>query len=154
MSQVNEWLNQVSEALATLYGLPSIVLVFILCLGLGYFLKTQRWCPNDKIPLIVIAFGVGFLPLISDWRSSPLPLRIWLVRNVVVGFIVGLAAWLTHNKILKRFEDSANGKPPVVEPPAPRPPDPLREIQLREQAAAPDPSPGSPPKGSLTQTIQ
>lgn len=105
MQEAGQKLDQLSELLNQLYGLPAIALVGILCLMAGWLLKTQSWFPNDGIPLVVILLGGAFLPLMSDWLSSKLPFRIWLVRNLVVGCIVGAGAWLMHKTVIKRIRD-------------------------------------------------
>lgn len=103
--RVNEWINELVEFLNHLYGLPGIALVALMCLLGGYFLKSQHWFPNQGIPTALVILGAALLPLISDFRDSPLPLRVWLVRNLVVGALVGLGTWAFHRLILKRIED-------------------------------------------------
>ena len=104
MNQVNEWINELVEALNALYGLPGIALVALFCLLVGYALKLCKRFPNEGIPLVLVILGGALLPLISDFRGSPLPLRIWLVRNVLVGMLIGLCTWLAHKLIIKRIE--------------------------------------------------
>jgi hypothetical protein len=105
MIQVNEWLNELSTFLNNLYGLPGITVVFVFCLFMGYVLKITKPFPNVAIPWLIIVIGGAVLPLISDFRDSPLPLRIWLVRNLVFGMLIGLLTWIFHNKILSKIED-------------------------------------------------
>ena len=90
------WLNQ-------LYGLPAIALVFLSCIVLGYVLKLVKGFPNDGIPLAVILWGAILLPLLTEYK--PGGLRIWLLKNILVGVIAGFIAWLFHNKILAKIED-------------------------------------------------
>lgn len=105
MDTLNDWLTELTDALNALYGLPGIALVALLCLVGGYVLKLQRWFPNEAIPLALVLMGGGLLPLVSDWAGSNLPFRIWLVRNLIVGCLIGLGTWLGHKLVIKRIED-------------------------------------------------
>ena len=119
MQNIDEWINQVVDLLNKLYGLPGIALVALMCLLGGYALRLCKCFPNNGIPLVVVIFGAAILPLISDFRSSPLPLRVWLVRNILVGALIGLCTWLFHNSVIKKLEN----KIPWIRDLLARPPD-------------------------------
>ena len=121
MQNVNEWLNQLVEFLNQLYGLPGIALVALLCLAGGYALRLCKCFPNEAIPLVLVVLGAALLPLISDFRESALPLRIWLVRNVIVGALIGLSTWLFHKVILKRVEEKFPWIKAVLDGPSDKP---------------------------------
>lgn len=122
---LEEMLRWVTDTLGKLYGLPGYVLVFLLCLVAGFVLKRSRWFPNDGIPLTVICLGGLVNSLIADPKADTLPLRIWVVKNVVVGLIIGFAAWQAHaqrRKIpgLKRFfPESSDSDPQAFTKPPP-----------------------------------
>lgn len=97
--------RQLSDFLGQLYGLPGYVLVCLSCIVVGYLLKLWPKFPNAAIPLVCVLWGVIFNPLIAPFSATHSPLRIWLVTHMLVGTVVGLIAWLIHNKILKRFEN-------------------------------------------------
>ena len=104
----NEFLTQLVEVLAKLNGLPGFALVFLLCLGFGFLLKTISRFPNEAIPLAVVLMGAIFNTLLADPKADTLPFRLWLFKNVVVGALVGLAAWGVHHNrtripLLKKF---------------------------------------------------
>lgn len=92
------WLNQ-------LYGLPAGLLVLCTCIVVGYGLKFWKAFPNQAIPLVVILFGGLMMSLIADSRTTSQPLRVWIVRNIGVGLILGTVAWIIHNKALSKLED-------------------------------------------------
>lgn len=85
-----------------LLGAPVGVLVGLLCLALGYALKVIPCIDNKWIPTAVIVAGVIFFPLLSE-RGETI-YRIWIAKNIVLGFIVACLTWLLHNKLLKRIE--------------------------------------------------
>jgi hypothetical protein len=115
MNGIGEKLDQVVDLLDRLNGLPAIALVLISCLALGYVLRLVRRFPNDAIPLAVILWGMAAMPLLSDFRTSGIQsLRIWLVRNVVLGLVVGFAAWAIHNRLLSAVEDWLATRFPIV----------------------------------------
>jgi hypothetical protein len=105
MEQLNDTITQIVEMLGKLYGLPAFGLVFIVCLAVGYGLRLWKKFPNDGIPLAVILCGPVFLPLIADPAADSIPWRIWFFKNFLIGLIVGVAAWVAHNKLLSKFED-------------------------------------------------
>ena len=43
--------------------------------------------------------------LIADPRADDFPIRIWLVKNFLVGVIIAGSAWTFHNRLLKRIEE-------------------------------------------------
>lgn len=98
LDQIIAWLNR-------LYGLPAGALVLGTCIVLGYILRFVKRFPNDGIPVAVVLWGAIAMSLVADSRASSMPLRIWVVRNVLVGMIIGLAAWMAHKIALSRLED-------------------------------------------------
>lgn len=92
---LNKFLLDISNLLGSLYGLPGFVSVYVFCLGFGFALKRTHWFPNDAIPLIVILWGSVWNALIADSRGE-LPIRVWIVKNIVFGAVIGFLAWLTH----------------------------------------------------------
>lgn len=87
-----------------LSGAPSGLLVFILCIAVGYVWKVIRVLPNRFIPLLVMLTGAG---LHAALQPSPNPS---IVRAAVVGFIIGFLAWLFHRLLLKKLEDKLGAK--------------------------------------------
>lgn len=102
---MNDYIDKIVSALNTLYGLPAVALVFGSCIALGYVLRFVRRFPNDGIPVAVILWGGIAMSVIADSRASSMPLRVWIVRNLLVGMIIGLGAWLVHKIALSRLED-------------------------------------------------
>jgi len=96
--------------LNSLYGLPAAALVFGSCVVWGYILRFIKRFPNDGIPVAVVLWGGIVMSLVADSRASSMPLRVWVVRNIMVGLIIGLLAWLAHKTILGRIEDWISSK--------------------------------------------
>jgi hypothetical protein len=99
----SDLLDQIVSALNVLYGLPSHILVGLSCIGLGYTLRFFKRFPNDGIPLACVFWGMLFNPMMAE-RTPGSPLRIWLVRHILIGLIIGLTAWVLHKKVLKKIE--------------------------------------------------
>lgn len=105
---LNSTLTELTTLLGKLWGLPSYMLVLMVCLIAGFALKRSKWFPNEGIPLAVIGTGALLMALIADPRADTLPLRVWLVKNVAFGAIIGGIAWALHYNrrklpIVKRF---------------------------------------------------
>lgn len=89
-------LTQTADLLGRLYSVPGYVMVFLSCLGFGYGLKKFRRFPNEAIPLAVIMWGTIWTMAIADPRADNFPLRVWMVKNLVFGSLIGAAAWALH----------------------------------------------------------
>lgn len=120
-------LQQISELLQNkLNGAPADLLVLIVCWVVGYLLRWIKRFPNDGIPIVVILMGAVVYPLIAD-DNNEITLRVWLVRNVAIGFGLGFGAWLTHTFILKWIENKLGlfvGDKTIVTPPVTPPAQP------------------------------
>lgn len=91
-----QWESSLSSA-------PTGVLVLLACLAAGYIVKFLPFVDNKWIPLIVIVVGLLSFPLLSC-RPPTEPVRVWLVRCLILGFVSSCFAWLAHNQLLKRLE--------------------------------------------------
>ena len=89
-----------------LYGAPSGVLLMFFAIALGYLLKTIPGFNNKWIPLVVVVVGTAGFMLAAPSRPADMALRIYLVRNFLIGFVIGFAAWTFHAQVLKRLIDS------------------------------------------------
>lgn len=114
MNDLITWLIDLNNQL---YGAPSGVLVAAFAVALGYLLKTLPKFNNAYIPFFVVVFCTIIFMLIAPMRAVDVSIRVWLVRNFVIGFIIGFAAWQFHSQILKRFVDPKLW--PEEEPPQP-----------------------------------
>jgi hypothetical protein len=132
MDSLETMIDQIVELLQRLYSAPAILLVLFTCWVLGYALRCIRKFPNDGIPIAVILWGGVLAPFIADTNST-LPLRVWILRNILVGLVCGFVAWLVHNKVLSKVEERLglfggknDGSVPIktVTPPPATPPIP------------------------------
>jgi hypothetical protein len=92
-----------------LMGAPAGVLVIFLSIALGYLLKGIRVFENRFIPLAVVIASTVLFMLLSPTRAVDTPLRIWLTRNFIIGFILGFVAWALHKLVLQHIEDNIPG---------------------------------------------
>jgi hypothetical protein len=101
-----DYFNQFLDWLLKLQTLPAVILVFLSCIVFGYAWRFIRfkWFPNDAIPVAVILWGSLAMCLAADPASSGMRMRIWIIRNVMIGAIVGFLAWVTHAALLKKLE--------------------------------------------------
>jgi len=98
-----DWIGSITSEIDKLNNLSAGALVFASCIAFGYLLRFIKSFPNDRIPLAVVACGA--ICCMCAAPRTELELRIWLVRNLLVGIVIGFAAWLSHNLILSRIED-------------------------------------------------
>lgn len=83
-----------------LTGAPAGILVFIICIAIGYIWKNIHVLPNRFIPLIVMLSGSILNPLLY-WPNNTKD----AVRLLVIGFIIGFVSWIFHKLVLKKIED-------------------------------------------------
>lgn len=102
---MSDYIDKTIGLLNQLYGLPAVALVLGSCIVLGYVLRFIKAFPNDGIPVAVILWGGIVMSLVADSRASSMPIRVWVVRNILVGMIIGLGAWLVHKALLSRVEN-------------------------------------------------
>jgi hypothetical protein len=90
-------------------GAPAGLLIVFFCIAIGYLLKGIACFQNRFIPLIVVICSTTMFILLAPTREAVVPLRIWLTRNFLIGFILGFAAWALHKVILQHIEDKIPG---------------------------------------------
>ena len=108
---------------AELMGAPSGVLVAIFAIAIGYILKTIPKFNNRFIPVVVVTFCTVAFMLVAP-AAPDMALRIWLVRNFMLGVIIGFLAWTFHAQLLRRFVDPKIFKDPCDTNFTPKPPAP------------------------------
>jgi len=95
-------------------GLSGAALICFSCIIVGYLLRFIRSFPNDGIPLVVILWGALFNLLLADPYVAGSSLRVWTVKNFLVGLIYGAIAWGVHYWALSKIEDYISKKFPAV----------------------------------------
>lgn len=98
VEQATHWLDQIQ-------GWSAAALVMGCCIVVGYALRFIKQFPNDGIPLAVILTGGLCMMLLADPRPSSVSMRIWTTRNLIVGLIIGFAAWMGHKLIISKIEN-------------------------------------------------
>jgi len=100
-----EWLNDILSGLDKVQGLSAAALVCFTCIVVGYVLRFIKAFPNNGIPVVVILWGALFMLFLADPRANNMPQRIWVVRNLCVGLIIGFIAWMLHKIVLSKIEE-------------------------------------------------
>lgn len=132
-----DWINDLLSSLDKIQGLSAAALVCFTCIVVGYALRFIKRFPNDGIPVVVILWGGMAMLLLADPRASTMPARIWTMRNLCIGLVIGFVAWLLHKIVLSRIEDfiaskfpdlndtaffqrkaNSTGQPPPTDPPS------------------------------------
>ena len=101
-----------------LMNAPAGVLVALFAIALGYILKGADFFPNSRIPLVVVLVCAVVFPALlysSDHQGSN------VLRNIIVGFIIGFVAWTLHARILSRWLDPKLFPSQSNDPPTPPP---------------------------------
>lgn len=97
-------LNSILSLFDKVQGLPAAGLLCLASIALGYALKFWPWFPNKMIPTAVILLPVILYPIVADPKVQNLPGRIWFVRNLSIGIIIGGGSWMLHFLVVRRIE--------------------------------------------------
>lgn len=116
-----------------LLGAPSGVLVVVLLFLFDSVLYYAEFFPNRNIPVFSIVVGGLIYSLICVRPvDASLPLRVWVVKNIVLGCIFGAAAWIGSLRYCMKLVLIVAGKPdpsPPLPPPA-APPAQKIEVEI------------------------
>jgi len=114
------WLDKIAAFNDYLNGAPLGVLLFGFAVGIGLLLRAWHQFPNRHIPAILIAFTILFFCLGAP--RGELILRIWIIRNILIGAIIGILAFFAHKFVANKYPSLAdsNGDTTVT----PKPPNP------------------------------
>lgn len=123
MNTIENFIESTVQLLQRLEGAPAIALVLVSCLVVGYALRMVPKFPNNAIPVAVILWGAVINPVLQD-AAQEAPLRIWMLRGILIGMCTGFGAWIVHAQLLSRIEERFglfNGKKNETTPPTPTP---------------------------------
>lgn len=109
---MNEFVRQFQEAINMFYGLPSYGVTLIACIVWGMALKANPKADNAKIPYWLMWIGALVQLGCSDWYGSKLPVNLFIVKAIVLGWIIGFFAPKIHERYIKPWETSI----PIVGP--------------------------------------
>lgn len=124
MNEIESMLDALANLLNRVNGLPAAGIVLLSCWVVGYALRFWKKFPNEGIPVAVILWGGAFNPLLADLNSQ-MGWRIWFVKNLLVGLVIGFLAWLVHNLVLAKLEDWLTSKVPALPVLRDKPPQPI-----------------------------
>lgn len=118
--QAKGWVDKIAAINEYLIGAPLGVLLFVFAIGGGLLLRIWHQFPNRHIPVILIAFTTVFFCFGAP--RGELALRIWIIRNILIGSIIGLLAFFAHRLIARRYpalsaNDDTNFLPKPNDPP-------------------------------------
>jgi hypothetical protein len=88
-----------------LYGLPGWAMTVMGCIVVGYVLKGVKSFPNGVIPVFVVTFGCILGVFFAGENPAKYDHFEWLIRNGVIGIVLGFIAWALHAQLIKRVEE-------------------------------------------------
>lgn len=103
LEQLNQWNEQLN-------GLPAGTLTLVICWAVGAFVKMLPVVNNRWIPPAVMLSGLVVYPGLVDSLAG----RQEIARSLGIGFVLGVAAFITHHFALHRLEDWLGAKVPAV----------------------------------------
>lgn len=124
VSSYDSTLNQLVEWNNKLLGLPSGVLTLLVVFGFNAMLYYAEFFPNRKIPVFsVVAGAILYFMMSYKVGAVAFPTPIWQTKNLVIGCIIGIAAWVLSLRWGEKLFLKAAGRPdPALPLPPPAPP--------------------------------
>lgn len=98
-------MDYLNDAANQLLALGPEALLGLVCIAICYGLKVWRWFPKRLLPLACLCLGAVFYPLITSPGQAPPDIRYPIIREVMLGGLIGFIAWIVHNKLLKKIEE-------------------------------------------------
>ena len=110
---IGQLLDRILDEVTALNG-PKLLLVFLIAVGYG--LKTIKQIDNEHIPKILAVAGAMFAPFLVGWPATGdmdaslryAEIAAWC-QVLMQGFLLGVAARLIHQCILKKWFDDRFG---------------------------------------------
>lgn len=102
---MNEAMTFMQDLLKQVINLKGQMLVMVSCLGVGYALRLVPKFQNKWIPLAVMIFGAGLNPCIVGRGNVDPDVNNPVAHLVLQGFVIGILAWIAHNKFLVKYLD-------------------------------------------------
>lgn len=97
--------DTIKQYVEAAYTLPGWALSWLLCIVFGYVLRRIKSYPNGGIPLTCVFLGSILTMLLAPPSPIEFGATRWRTTNLVIGGLVGFAAWLSHRLVLNRIED-------------------------------------------------
>lgn len=94
-----------------LLGAPTGVLVLVILFLFDSVLYYAEFFRNRNIPVFSIVCGGIIYCLLSVKGDAPLPMRVWIAKNVVLGCIIGCIAWIASLRYGMKLVGAMAGRP-------------------------------------------
>ena len=101
-----EYLN---EVLKTLRGLGPEAFCVLSCIAFGYVIRFIPAISNRWIPAICIVFAPVVYPFLTSTSRVTPEAQEPAVRIILTGLILGVGAWVLHDKVLAHIEHKIPG---------------------------------------------
>ena len=112
MPDAKGWLGKLAELNDYLIGAPVGILLFFFAIGIALMMRKWSVFPNRAImPSIVVSTTILFC---AGAPRGELEIRLWVVRNILIGAIIGVAAIFAHLWVAKKLPSVFDSEP---EPP-------------------------------------
>ena len=102
----------------SLLSMSGEALTVVVCISIGYAVKLTK-IRTRYIPAIVLCTGAIFYSFVSSSGDQPPSLSFPIVRQIGIGFVLGVAAWLIHQSVLRKILDSKMFKDDETKTPFP-----------------------------------
>lgn len=107
-------MNYLEEFINTLSKLGPEMFAIVACIAFGYVVRLIPFIPNKWIPAACILFAPCVYPfLTSTGRVSPDSVNP-MMRIVLTGLVLGVAAFILHDKVITHIEKYIPGLSKVL----------------------------------------
>src|SRR3990167_1605090 len=106
-----DYLNDILKSIGTL---GQEMLMALGCIAIGYVVRMLPGIPNKAIPYICIFAPLFIYPFLTNpGRVSP-DVQNPIVRIELTALLIGVLAWILHDKVIAHVEDKLEQKFPKL----------------------------------------
>lgn len=103
--------HQIIETLSKyVLALGPEALTVVAVIALGYIPRFVPGVPHKYIPLFCIMVGPVVYPFLGDRNKIAFETTNPVVAQVLIGLVLGVVAWATHDQVIGRLEGFIKGK--------------------------------------------
>ena len=100
---MSDFIQQCTDYAGQLFSLAPAPFTVAILIAIAYGVRLMPWIPNRLIPTICMVAGMIIFPLVG-LHPKDMAESTYLVRSISTGFVLGLAAWLVHDKFISKIE--------------------------------------------------
>jgi hypothetical protein len=98
------WLSQADSYLNAILNLAPGPFAALVAIAVCYVPRLWRQFPNALVPAFCVFMATFLFTALAE-RPAEVAAFKFYVRTISTGLLIGMAAWMIHEKVISQFED-------------------------------------------------